>query len=288
MSTVFLSYSRKDLPLIEQLEVQLKHYPEISVWRGQERIYGEQNWKQGLSNAIADQDVFLLAWSKHAAVSPQVEFEWHAALAQGKPIVVSLVDNTPLPPPLAEAPSYQPANSEGIANALGAVHFALARNTASFIEKESAQTNSATPSILVTPESGAKRPSFIDKWGPLLGFAASVATIVAVLTPLGQELFAKFGFTLFEDDDQVVEQILSGSVQDASTNQPLDRADVLLPEFGRTATTNPSGHFEFHVRAPKQDMVSVSARREGYNPSEIHKQILGDRKVIILLKKQAP
>lgn len=288
MPTVFLSHSRKDLPLIEQLEAQLKHYPEISIWRGQERIYSEQNWQQGLSNAIADQDVFLLAWSKHAAVSPQVEFERHAALTQGKPIVVSLMDNTPLPPPLAEAPSYQPANSEGIANALGAVHSALARNTASFSENQSAQTNSATPSILVTPESGAKRPSFIDKWGPLLGFAASVATIVAVLTPLGQELFAKFGFALFEDEDQLIEQVLSGSVQDVSTNEPLDHADVMLPEFGLTATTNRSGYFEFHVRAPKQDIVQVSARQEGYAFSEIHKHILGDRKVLILLRRQSP
>ena len=283
MPTVFLSYSRKDLPLIEQLEAQLKHYPEISIWRGQERIYSEQNWQQGLSNAIADQDVFLLGWSKHAAVSPQVEFEWHAALTQRKPIVVSL--NTPLPPLLTKLPSYQASNLEGIADALGAVRPTLVRTAASSIVKQSPQTNSEISS---TSESEAKRPSFIDKWGPLLGFAASVATIVAVLTPLGQELFAKFGFTLFEDEGQLIEQILSGSVQDASTNEPLDHADVMLPKFGLTATTNRSGYFEFHVRAPKQDIVQVSASREGYAFSEIHKQILGDRKVTILLRRQAP
>jgi hypothetical protein len=42
MPTVFLSYSRADLPLIEQLEAQLTGHPEISIWCDQEKIYGGQ------------------------------------------------------------------------------------------------------------------------------------------------------------------------------------------------------------------------------------------------------
>ena len=61
MPTVFLSYSRADLLLIEQLEAQLTSHPEIAIWRDQEKIYGGQKWPKILGEAIADQDVFLLA-----------------------------------------------------------------------------------------------------------------------------------------------------------------------------------------------------------------------------------
>jgi hypothetical protein len=54
MPTVFLSYSRTDLPLIEQLEAQLKSHSEIAIWRDQEKIYGEQKWPKVLGEAIAD------------------------------------------------------------------------------------------------------------------------------------------------------------------------------------------------------------------------------------------
>jgi hypothetical protein len=40
MPSVFLSYSRNDLSLVEQLEAQLKNAPDVSVWRDQESLYG--------------------------------------------------------------------------------------------------------------------------------------------------------------------------------------------------------------------------------------------------------
>ena len=89
MPTVFLSYSREDLPLIEQLEAQLKSHPKISIWRDQEKIYGGQKWLKVLGEAIADRDVFLLAWSKNAAASHFVELEWNTAIALKKTIVPS-------------------------------------------------------------------------------------------------------------------------------------------------------------------------------------------------------
>ncbi|MEO8341822.1 MAG: toll/interleukin-1 receptor domain-containing protein, partial [Nitrospirota bacterium] len=101
MPNVFLSYSRDDLPLIEQLEAQLKTHPEIFIWRDQDKIYGGQKWPKVLGEAIADQDVVLLAWSKHAAASHFVEFEWTTAIALKKTIIPCLLDSTPLPPSLA-------------------------------------------------------------------------------------------------------------------------------------------------------------------------------------------
>ena len=75
MPSVFVSYSRSDLPLIEQLEAELKKVPKISVWRDQEKIYGGQKWPKILGEAIADQDLFLLAWSSQSAISHFVKFK---------------------------------------------------------------------------------------------------------------------------------------------------------------------------------------------------------------------
>ncbi|GKS65516.1 hypothetical protein YTPLAS72_28200 [Nitrospira sp.] len=52
-ATVFLSYSRADVLLIEQLEAQLKGHPEISIWRDQEQIYGGQKWPKVLGAIVA-------------------------------------------------------------------------------------------------------------------------------------------------------------------------------------------------------------------------------------------
>jgi tetratricopeptide (TPR) repeat protein len=118
MPTVFLSYSRADLPLIEQLEAQLKSHPDIPIWRDQEKIYGGQKWPKVLGEAIADQDVFLLAWSKHSAASHFVEFEWCTAIALKKTIVPCLLDDTPLAPSLRTFHGYRLADAAGLIQSL--------------------------------------------------------------------------------------------------------------------------------------------------------------------------
>ena len=100
MPSVFLSYSQNDLSLIKELEAQLAQHPEISIWRDQEKISGGQKWPQVLGEAIANQDVILLAWSKSSAASHFVEFEWTTAIALKKTIVPCLLDRTSLPPSL--------------------------------------------------------------------------------------------------------------------------------------------------------------------------------------------
>lgn len=100
MPSVFLSYPRADLPLIEQLEAQLKSYPDIAIWQDQEKIYGGQKWPKVLGEAIADQEVFLLAWSENSAISHFVELEWNTAIALKKTIIPCLLDDTPLAPSL--------------------------------------------------------------------------------------------------------------------------------------------------------------------------------------------
>ena len=120
MPTVFLSYAGADLPLIEQLEAQLKSHPEIAIWRDQEKIYAGQKWPKVLGEAIADKDVFLLAWSKNSARSHFVEFEWCTAIALKKTIIPCLLDDTPLASSLGTFHGYRLDDSTGLIRSLQA------------------------------------------------------------------------------------------------------------------------------------------------------------------------
>lgn len=118
MPTVFLSYSRDDLPRIEQLEAQLKTHPDISIWLDTEDLHGGERWPKRLGEAIADQDVFLLAWSKKSAASHFVEFEWCTAIALKKTVVLCLLDETPLAPSLKTFQGYRVDDATGLIKSL--------------------------------------------------------------------------------------------------------------------------------------------------------------------------
>lgn len=135
MPTVFLSYSRADLPLIKSLEAQLKSHPDISIWRDQDKIYGGQKWPKALGEAIADQDVFLLAWSKNSATSRFVELEWNTAIALKKTIVPCFLDETPLAPSLRTFHGHRLNDVTGLVRSLQATPLADAERKESVIRK---------------------------------------------------------------------------------------------------------------------------------------------------------
>ena len=93
---VFLSYAHEDLKISQKIEQTLRK-KEIAVWRDQESLYGGQQWPKAIGEAIATNDFFLLIWSKNAAESHFVEFEWNTAVALKKTIIPCLLDDTPLP-----------------------------------------------------------------------------------------------------------------------------------------------------------------------------------------------
>ncbi len=135
MPTVFLSYSRTDLSLIEQLEAQLKGHPEISIWRDQEKIYGGQKWPKVLGEAIADQDVFLLAWSNNSAASHFVELEWNTAIALKKAIVPCLFDDTVLAPILSALHGHRLDDVSSLIKTLAVAPLADAQRQRPVIER---------------------------------------------------------------------------------------------------------------------------------------------------------
>lgn len=93
---VFISYSRKDLQSAQNLG-KIFQAEGLRVWCDQESIYAGEQWPKAIGQAIENESIFLLLWSKHSAESHFVEFEWNTALALKKTIVPVLLDNTPLP-----------------------------------------------------------------------------------------------------------------------------------------------------------------------------------------------
>ena len=317
MPSVFLSYSREDLLLVEQLEAHLENHPEIAIWRDQERIYGGQKWPKVLGEAIADRDVFLLAWSKHSSVSHFVEFEWCTAIALKKTIIPCLLDDTPLAPSLKTFHGYRLNDVPGLIKSLRAVPQADVQRREPVIRTLSDITVTEETAVLAQAKTvfaqqywtvqgnvyqaggdihlhntvplpqnvQEKNKPLIEKWQTWAGLAATLLTVISLTV----DLPGKVGLSFFSTEDLEIEQLLAGSVQDTETNEPLAEANVTLTyQQGLTVTTNPGGYFEFRVRAPKQEIVAVTANKNGYFPGEPKKQILGNTKVTLLLKRQAP
>lgn len=67
---------------------------------GEDNADVDRSWPSTVGQAIVDRDALLLLWSKDAAASATVQFEWSAALALKKPIIPCLLDDTPLAPAL--------------------------------------------------------------------------------------------------------------------------------------------------------------------------------------------
>jgi hypothetical protein len=139
--------------------------------------------------------------------------------------------------------------------------------------------------VSVTIGTGPSEPvkGLLDKWQTWAGLVATLLTVFS----LAAGLPGKLGFPILSSDETVLEQPLGGSVRDEETNEFLEKVDVTLPDLGHTVTTNPDGHFLFRVQnAAKQDLVTVVAKKKGYVSSEPKKQILGNTKVTILLRKE--
>lgn len=308
MPTAFLSYSRDDLPLIEQLEAQLKTHSGISFWRDQDKIYGGQKWPKVLGEAIADQDVLLLAWSKHAAASHFVEFEWCTAIALKKTIVPCLLDDTPLAASLKTFHGHPLDDVTGLIQSLRAAPQAdvqrrgpvirklgditateetvvLAQAKAVFAQQQwTVQGNVYQAGGDIHIHTGPSKPStperakpLVERWQAWAGLAVAILTAVTLLLDLPEKWR--------EPTPTVpIEQQLGGTVLDEVTREPLEGVVVSLPDFDMKKTTGTDGSFHFRVTGQKQALINFTAEKGGYK-IYMNKATLGNADLRFPLEK---
>ena len=289
MPTVFLSYSRADLSLIEQLEAQLKSHPDIAIWRDQNKIYGGQKWPKVLGEAIADQDVFLLAWSKNSAASHFVEFEWCTAIALKKTIVPCLLDDTPLASSLKTFHGYRLNHATGLIQSLRGAPLADVQRREPVLRKLNDITASEATAVLEQAKSvfaqqqwtvqgnlyqaggdihihnepstasvAGKTKPLVERWQAWAGLAVAILTAVTLLL----DLPSKWGGR--PPPAALLEQELSGTVLDEATGEPLRDVVVSLPDFDMKKLTDRDGSFRFRVTKEKQARIKFTAQKEGY------------------------
>jgi len=297
MPSVFLSYSRADLPLIEQLEARLRaSSSEISNWRDQEKIYGGQKWPKVLGEAIADQDVFLLAWSKHATASHFVELEWNTAIALKKTIIPCLLDGTPLAPSLRAFHGYPVRDVDGLATSLATASLADQSRRTPVIHKLNDITATEENAVLTqakavfaqqqwtiqgnvyqaagdihihhepsTPAGTVKVKPLVEKWQAWAGLAVAVLTAATLLADLPAKWSGSPPLPVpLEQPHVPFEQQLSGTVLDEATGEPLQGVVISLPDFDMKKTTESNGHFQFRVTKEKQARIKFAAQKNGY------------------------
>lgn len=301
MSSVFLSYSREDLPLIERLEAQLKTIREITIWRDQEALRGGEQWPKRLGEAIADQDVVLLAWSQNAKRSHFVEFEWCTAIALKKTIVPCLLDNTPLPPSLA---SLNALSVNDLLKMVTALTGAISTNDGGLrtqvLEKLAQITATKEEDVLATAKcvfdqrswtvrgnviqgehvtvqlgqgTETSRKGWAEQWQTWVGVVVGVLTAITLAVELPKKMGPAPVPNSVLDDTQAIDaekprrQPLSGAIRN-DANDPLPDVQVSLPQFNLTTTTDAVGQFRFEVMAADQESIALLAQKPGYRPYE--------------------
>jgi TIR domain len=105
-SRIFISYSRRDKPLVELitglLSMSLNEH-----WIDTSNLVEGRYFPEQIKAAIEECDTFLLIWSVHAAQSEWVAKELKHALDLDKLILPILVDDTPLPTAIATIHSFK-------------------------------------------------------------------------------------------------------------------------------------------------------------------------------------
>lgn len=302
MPSVFLSYSHEDLALIQVLEAELKARPGISIWREQDKIYGEQKWPKVLGQAIADQDIFLLTWSKNTEHSPLVEFEWNMALALGKTIVLCTLDSTRPPSSLSSIRGIPINNISKIAASLTGGSFGGDAARRSEVLRILDQIKSTEPEhvlkatvdlinqpswtvhgnviqgdhVTVQIGEGAKQSAknLVEKWRDWVAFAVGILGLIISIPMFmepskngGPELGLSAPSTTSVKVEQPKRQALGGAIR-SEGSVPLDGVKVSLPHFKLETTTDKFGQFRFEVTASDQETVALLAQKPGYQTYE--------------------
>lgn len=97
---VFISYAHLDQTLVLRV-VEFLRGGGLNVFVDSQNIPYGADWRDTLAESIQRCERVMLFWTAAASLSKWVEREWKLALEQGKRVVPTLLDDTPLPPRLA-------------------------------------------------------------------------------------------------------------------------------------------------------------------------------------------
>jgi WD40 repeat protein len=97
MTSIFISYSSKDVKIAESIQEYLEH-DGFDVWRDKSEI--RRDWSKEIAAALSRRDVILVIWSEDSSKSEWVKNEWITARALGKPtnlVVITALEKLPIP-----------------------------------------------------------------------------------------------------------------------------------------------------------------------------------------------
>ncbi len=299
MPSVFVSYARDDLDVVQQLAQGLMERG-VSVWRDQDSLYAGQKWPKALGEAIASHDAFRFVWSKHSAASEYVELEWCTAVALKKTIFPWLLDETPLPSSIASIQAIdvrEPAQAvRDIMNALPAVVSQTDQARSADVIRKLADIPATEPREILrsakllfnqqhwtvqgnviqaagdthvttgTQPAVKQEKSLLEKWQTWVVLVVGILTAITLLIELPEkvERAKPTPAPSAEPEAQVVKQVLAGTVRDEA-NDPMPGVRVSIPKYDLTTTSDENGVFRFdEVMAPKQELVDIQAWKDGY------------------------
>ncbi|MBM3790459.1 MAG: tetratricopeptide repeat protein, partial [Acidobacteria bacterium] len=149
--TVFLSFSKEDAGTQKHLGRELASCG-LRVRSSADQSQTGPRWSNVVGEAIAACGPVLVLWSRHAAQSHFVEFEYTKAIALRKKIVLCLLDDTPLPGPLAACTAIGFSDpTAGTSRLLGEFALSGPESTQGMSGRSSGPPESRTPS---SPDAG--------------------------------------------------------------------------------------------------------------------------------------
>ncbi|MFN8456132.1 MAG: toll/interleukin-1 receptor domain-containing protein [Anaerolineae bacterium] len=98
-SSLFISYSRRELPFVDSLMDELEDR-KFSVWLDYHSMVPAQPWQRQIFKGIDTAEIFLLVVSQESLASKNVKPEWQRAIKQQKRIILIIFEAVALPPQL--------------------------------------------------------------------------------------------------------------------------------------------------------------------------------------------
>lgn len=97
MAKIFLCHANEDIDPADEISEQIMADELGEIWYSDLSDYDDENLHEKLVEGIEWCEIFLLIWSRNAALSPEVMFEWTHALNLRCRIIICQFDNFRLP-----------------------------------------------------------------------------------------------------------------------------------------------------------------------------------------------